>query len=88
MNTDRGLLFLTLSLVCFWLVFDDFFGKKRLSTLASYMTPQSGSLTDSIKEGWKKEDKKLTDQRSKARKDKKKRVPIAQDNLDKFYPEA
>lgn len=86
MNTDRGLLFLTLSLVCFWLVFDDFFGKKRLSTLAGYMSPSIPSLGDAVKQVAEKENKKLATHRAKAAKKKKERVPVADDNLDKFYP--
>jgi len=36
---DKGLMFLTLALVFLWLVFDDFVGKKRLSSLAQSLTP-------------------------------------------------
>lgn len=42
---DKGLLFLTFALICFWLIFDDFMGKKRLSTFASKMTPQFSTPT-------------------------------------------
>lgn len=46
MNTDRGLLFLILSLTSIWLVFDDFFGGKRLSNLANMLTPGGGGLPE------------------------------------------
>ena len=36
---DKGLLFFTLSLLCFWLVADDLVGKKRLSNIAGMLTP-------------------------------------------------
>lgn len=47
-DTNKGLLFLMLGLTCFWFVFDEFFGKKRLSNLAGLMTPSIPSLTDTI----------------------------------------
>lgn len=39
---DKGLLFFTLSLLCFWLVADDLVGKKRLSNIAGMLTPDLG----------------------------------------------
>lgn len=60
MNTDRGLLFLTLSLASFWLVFDEFYGKKRLSSLSTKLTPDFPSLGETVKEkasaAWNNED--------------------------------
>lgn len=36
---DKGLLFFTLAAACFWLIFDDLTGKKRLSNIALMLTP-------------------------------------------------
>jgi len=45
---DKGLLFFTLSLLCFWLVADDLVGKKRLSNIAGMLTPDLPSVGDMI----------------------------------------
>lgn len=50
MNTERGLLFLALCLGCFWLVFDEFFGNKRISAMAAKMTPNIPSVGDAVSE--------------------------------------
>lgn len=42
---EKGLLFFTLSLLCLWVILDEFFGdKKLLSGIALKLTPQSTSL--------------------------------------------
>ena len=50
MFNDKGLLFFTLSLVCFWLVVDDIVGGKRLSNIASMLTPNMPSVGDVVKD--------------------------------------
>lgn len=47
---DKGLLFFTLSLLCFWLVADDLVGKKRLSNIAGMLTPNLPSVGDMAKD--------------------------------------
>jgi hypothetical protein len=48
--SDKGLLFFTLALVCFWLVFDDLVGKKRLSNIAQMLTPDFPGIGEVIKD--------------------------------------
>lgn len=95
MNTDRGLLFLTLSLACFWLVFDEFYGNKRLSSLSSKLTPDIPSVGDAVKDtvekAWndtdqaqksKEEAKTNIDKNDKIDSDTKKQL---KDMVDHFY---
>jgi phosphopantetheinyl transferase (holo-ACP synthase) len=95
MNTDRGLLFLTLSLTSFWLIFDEFYGNKRLSSLAAKLTPDFPSPVDAAKEAvakaWndepaaqtaKEDAKKKIDKNDKIDSDTKKDL---KDMVDHFY---
>ena len=36
---DKGLFFMTMALACVWIILDDFFGKKYISTLVSNLIP-------------------------------------------------
>lgn len=36
---EKGVLFFTLALVCFWLILDDFYGNNRLTKIAERITP-------------------------------------------------
>jgi hypothetical protein len=36
---DSGLFFLTLAMLCIWLILDEFYGKKRISTFANLVIP-------------------------------------------------
>lgn len=36
---EKGLLFLTLSVGCLWVILDEFFGDKRLTNIVNNMTP-------------------------------------------------
>lgn len=60
---DKGLLFFTLSLLCFWLVADDLVGKKRLSNIASMLTPNlpsvGGMVSDAVEDATKETAKDL-----------------------------
>lgn len=49
---EKGLLFFTLAVGAFWLILDEFYGAKRISNIASQLTPTS---TNPIKDfmGWK-----------------------------------
>lgn len=47
-NTDRGLLFLSLCLTCFYFVFDEFFGQKRISQWAAMLTPDIPSIGQAV----------------------------------------
>lgn len=37
--TDRSLFFITLSLICIWLILDNYYGKKRLNTFIISIFP-------------------------------------------------
>jgi predicted PurR-regulated permease PerM len=47
-NTDRGLLFLALFITCFYFVFDEFFGQKRISQWAAMLTPDIPSIGQQV----------------------------------------
>jgi hypothetical protein len=47
---DKGLVFFTLSAVCFWLVFDDLAGKQRLSNIAAMLTPDIPGIGEVVKD--------------------------------------
>ena len=62
MNGDRSLFFMTLAIICMWLVLDEFLGKKRISGwIASVMgsgsssepmtVPETNSVTSGLKDG-------------------------------------
>lgn len=81
---DKGLTFLTLSLVFLWLVFDDFVGKKRLSNLATMMTPDlslpvpqvvqdAKEQLDKAQQKGLEKDKKATSELEQQKKDDKKK---------------
>jgi len=55
---EKGLLFLTLSMLCLWAVLDELFGDKRISGIARQLTPTSEPMV------WLDE-KKATDQNVK-----------------------
>lgn len=37
--TDKSLFFITLAMICIWLVLDNFYGKKRINTFILSMFP-------------------------------------------------
>lgn len=37
---EKGLLFFTLSILCLWLLLDEFFGNRRISKVALTLTPE------------------------------------------------
>ena len=39
---EKGLLFMTLSVLCLWILLDEFFGTKKLSKVAESLTPDVG----------------------------------------------
>lgn len=41
---EKGLLFFTLSLLCLWVILDEFFGDKRLSNIALQFTPRGQGI--------------------------------------------
>lgn len=47
---EKGLLFLTLSILCLWLVLDEFFGERRLTAMVLKLTPDSDTTIGEIKE--------------------------------------
>lgn len=47
---EKGLLMLTLAIGCVWLILDDFFGTKRLTSLVLSVTPNVTSPLDNVKE--------------------------------------
>lgn len=48
---EKGLLFLTLSVGCLWLVLDEFFGNKRLSSVVSNLTPDFKNPVETFIQG-------------------------------------
>lgn len=53
---DKGLFFLILSILLFWVILDDFFGKKHVSNLARNIAPTwnpVGSFVEKKKEQYK-----------------------------------
>lgn len=47
---DKGLFFFTLSAICAYFIYDDFFGKKRVSHLALLMTPDLDEPLEAVKD--------------------------------------
>lgn len=43
---EKGLLFLTLAMLCLWLILDEFFGTNKISALAQRMTPDIPDIWD------------------------------------------
>lgn len=43
---DKGLVFFTLAAACFYLIYDDLWGKRRVSSLAAMLTPDLPGLGD------------------------------------------
>jgi hypothetical protein len=83
---EKGLLFLTLSAGCLWLLLDEFYGGQRLSSIAAALTQQgTGSIPWKNDEQAQKQkeanDKKIQDDpnKSQAQKDWEKK------NNDHFY---
>lgn len=44
-NDSRGILFFILGFTCIWLVFDEFYGGKRISSITSLLTPNITLIT-------------------------------------------
>lgn len=47
---EKGLLFFTLSMLCLWVILDDFFGSKKLSGIAQNLTPNIKSPGEAVSE--------------------------------------
>lgn len=46
---EKGLLFFTLAAGAFWLILDEFYGTKRVSNIATQLTPQMNNpITDAL----------------------------------------
>jgi hypothetical protein len=45
---EKGLLFLTLAMLCLWLILDEFFGNSKLSALAQRMTPDVPNIWEAV----------------------------------------
>lgn len=61
---EKGLLMLTLSIGCVWLLLDDFYGSKRLTSLVLSITPDVKSPMEKVEEkveGYKEKVDKNTD---------------------------
>ena len=47
---EKGLLMLSLSILCLWLLLDEFFGTKKLSNVAAKFTPNIPTVPEKINE--------------------------------------
>lgn len=45
---EKGLLFLILSLACFWVILDDFFGNRHLSNFTRSISPNPSTPVDKV----------------------------------------
>jgi len=84
---DRGLFFLLMSLVLFYLVLDDLFGnKKYISKMVSAMIPSFPSLNDMVNAESLKENNKAQDIKKKNQQtiDKSKLNPVEKSDLTQF----
>ena len=83
---DKGLFFMTLSLVCVWLILDDFFGQNYITRLVSHLIPDDlGSVS------WINKSQAATDKansKKKVQDDPKlnqKEKDYLNKNIDHFY---
>jgi hypothetical protein len=52
---EKGLLFLTLFMLCLWVILDDFFGTKKLTLISLSLTPNIGtSYSEAMEEAGKR----------------------------------
>lgn len=82
---EKGLLFLTLSIGCLWLLLDEFFGGRKLSSIANSLTPQGTPITwknDAQAQKDKENIKKKIDQDPKLNQQEK---DFLKKNTDHFY---
>ncbi|MGG1343874.1 hypothetical protein ABE244_25620 [Bacillus toyonensis] len=89
---DKGLTFLTLSLVFLWLVFDDFVGKKRLSNLATMMTPDLSvpipfekELKEAQQKGIEKSKEQVSELEKQKKDDKKKKEEVKKKGIGALF---
>lgn len=50
---EKGILFLTITAACLWILLDEFFGTKKISGVAQNMTPKMETPLDKVTEGVK-----------------------------------
>lgn len=92
MDTDsRGLLFFIFGFTCIWLVFDEFYGKKRISNLTNLLTPTIPSLGSVVGKAWNNQPQAQKDKeaaKQKVDQDPKlnqKEKDYLKENIDHFY---
>lgn len=49
-RVEKGLLFLTLSVACLWVLLDEFYGTKKISKIAKNFVPEIPNPIEAIKE--------------------------------------
>lgn len=50
---EKGVLFLTLTAACLWIILDEFFGTKKVSNVAQQLTPNAPNPFEKTKEAVK-----------------------------------
>jgi hypothetical protein len=71
---ERGLLFFTLSLLCLWAILDEFYGGKKLSDIAFFLTPASKKRLADV---WKDDD-----QANRSKEEAKEKIDKSDDMTD------
>ena len=83
---DKGLFFMTLSLACFWLILDDFFGKGYITRVVRNVIPSDFGQVNWINKEQAASDKESS--KNKVQNDPKlnqKEKDFIKGNIDHFY---